>query len=144
VGRYVLDTNQIVATGSGWLDNGPPDPDPVHERRLLIHVAKNETGLYCSQIAGEYLEKLLDRGSPPERAVRMIQYLIGAFEKVETITEHAHHPPTDADDEIFVICALDGNADLLISEDAAVLELQPHYLPLIISCARDETLRLGI
>jgi predicted nucleic acid-binding protein len=142
--RYVLDTNQVVAAGSGWLDYGPPTPDPIAARRLLIHVAKNETGLYCGKIAGEYLEKLLDQGHPPDRASRLIRYLVGAFERVSIETEAAPHAPTDPDDEIFVLCALDGNAHYLVSEDNALLALRPHYQPLVICGADEETARLGI
>jgi predicted nucleic acid-binding protein len=142
--RYVLDTNQIVAAGSAWLDNGLPVQDPIHARRLLIHVATNETGLYCGKIAGEYLEKLLDRGHPPERAGRLIQYIVGAFERVEIASDSVHHPPSDPDDEIFVMCAVDGGADYLVSEDDSLLELRPHYQPLVICRAEDEAVRLGI
>jgi len=45
------------------MDTGLPDPDPVAARRLLVHVANNATGLYCSKIAAQYLEKLLDQGN---------------------------------------------------------------------------------
>jgi|SRR5438045_2390920 len=142
--RYVLDTNQIIAAGSGWLDIPIVVPDPVCPRRLLIHVAKNETGLYCGTMMGEYLEKLLDRKHPPERAARLIQFLIGAFERVEIVSNAAPHPPADADDEIFVLCAIDGNADYLISHDNALLDLDEHYPGFVICRAEVETARLGI
>ena len=142
--RYVLDTNQIVSAGTGWLDNPAPAPDPVCARRLLIHIARNETGLYCGKMVGEYLEKLIDRNHPPERASRLIQLLLGAFERVEIVTERAPHPPADADDEIFILCALDGNADYLISHDRALLEVGEHYPGFTICETEIETARLGI
>jgi len=142
--RYVLDTNQVVAAGSGWLEYGLPNPDPIAARRLLVHVARNAIGLYCTEIADEYLEKLLDRGSPQERAERLMTLLLGAFERVEIQTASAPHAPADPDDEIFVLCAIDGNADYLVSEDEALLELRPHYQPLVICGADEETTRLGI
>jgi predicted nucleic acid-binding protein len=142
--RYVLDTNQIVAAGTSWIAGPVPQPDRVAARRLLIHVAKNETGLYCGKMMGEYLEKLLDRGNPPDRAGRLIMLLLGVFEFVAAVTVKAPHPPADPDDEIFVICAIDGQADYLVSEDKAVLALQPHYLSLTICGAQQHVANLGI
>ena len=60
--RVVLDTNQIVGAGTGWLERGVPAPDPNANRRVLICVAKSHTGLYCGKVIGEYLEKLMDLG----------------------------------------------------------------------------------
>jgi predicted nucleic acid-binding protein len=142
--RYVLDTNQIISAGTGWLDYPPANPDPVHARRLLTHIANNETGLYCGKIIGEYLEKLVDRGHPPERASRLITLLMGAFARVEIVTAQAPHRPVDLDDEIFVLCAIDGDANYLISRDAALLDLHPHYPQFTICEAEIETARLGI
>ena len=142
--RYVLDTNQIVAAGSAWIDVGAPVPDPVASRRLLLHVAEAETGLYCGKIAGEYLEKLLDRGHPPDRALRLVQYILGAFERVEVVTPTPPHMPSDPDDEIFVLCAIDGGAHYLISDDSDLLALRGHYEKPLICKAHEEARRLGI
>jgi predicted nucleic acid-binding protein len=141
--RYVLDTNQIVSAGTGWLANTPV-PDPVHARRLLVHVAQNETGLYCGKILGEYLEKLVDGGHPPDRVMRLITLLMGAFERVEIATENAPHRPADPDDEVFLLCALDGQAQYLVSEDHALLQLRDHYEQFVICQAKSEVTRLGI
>jgi len=148
--RYVLDTNQIVAAGTGWLGASEPesdsDPglDPVCERRLLMHVVKNATGLYCSEIMAEYVKKLIDRKHPLERISRFIQYLSGTFELVEIVTEQAPHPPRDPDDEVFVLCAIDGKAEFLISHDRALLDIAQHYPAFVICRAEHETQRLGI
>jgi predicted nucleic acid-binding protein len=142
--RYVLDTNQIVAAGTAWLDQPPPTPDPVHARRLLIHIAHNETGLYCGKVIGEYLEKLVDRGHPQDRAVRLVALLMGAFERVEIVTHDAPHPPADPDDEIFLLCAMDGQAEYLVSEDHSLLDLRDHYAQFIICSAQAETARINI
>lgn len=106
--RFILDTNQIVGAGTGWLDDGRPAPDPNLCRRIVIAVAEHHTGLYCGKIMGEYIEKLLDRKHPPARVQKMMTYLMGAFSQVHITTKSAPHPPSDGDDEIFVICALDG------------------------------------
>lgn len=134
--RVVFDTNQIVGAGSSWLVHGKPDPDPNIHRRVLIHVAEHHQGLYSGKLVGEYLEKLVDRNHPPGRAVQLMAYIMGAFERVEITTTMAPVRPTDLDDEVFLLCALDGSADYLISEDHSLTDLVGHYSkPIIGRCA---------
>lgn len=142
--RIVLDTNQVVAAGTGFLDRGRPSPDPNISRRVLIRVVEAHTGLYCGKIIGEYLEKLVDLKHPPERAVRFITYLMGAFERITIVSKASPHPPTDPDDEVFVLCALDGNADYLVSEDGALLALKPFYPKPCIGCCSEVAASLGV
>src|SRR5581483_7725717 len=109
--RVVLDTNQIVGAGTGWLEHGAPSPDANMHRRVLICVAKSHTGLLCGKVIGEYLEKLIDLKHPVSRTLKMITYIMGAFSLVEITSSSAPFPPSDPDDEIFLLCAIDGNAD---------------------------------
>jgi predicted nucleic acid-binding protein len=125
--RVVLDTNEVVGAGTGWLDHGVPDPDNNTHRRVLIRVAESHTGLYCGKIVGEYLEKLVDLGHPQERALKMITYLIGAFSLVTIVSKSAPFPPADPDDEVFLLCAIDGNADYLVSQDKHLTDLKGRY-----------------
>jgi predicted nucleic acid-binding protein len=125
--RVVLDTNQIISAGTRWLNCGVPNPDRNICRRILICIAMTHTGLYCGKIIGEYIEKLIDLGHPPERTVRLIAYIMGAFTQVEITTAVAPICPDDTDDEIFLLCALDGDADYLISDDNALLRLRASY-----------------
>ena len=125
--RVVLDTNQIISAGTKWLVSGPPNPDMNACRRILICVAYSHTGLYCGKMIGEYLEKLIDRGHPPERALKMITFIMGAFVAIEITSGHSPVPPADPDDEIFVLCALDGDADFLVSDDNALLDIASSY-----------------
>ena len=141
--RVVLDTNQIVAAGTGWLDHGRPAPDHNLCRRLVIHVASTHTGLYCGKIIGEYLEKLVDLGHPPARAARMITYLMGAFQRVEIATSNAPYRPSDPDDEIFLLCGLDGDADYLISEDRSLTNLKASYPRPVIGRSNELAAALG-
>ena len=93
-------------------------------------------GLYCRPIIREYIEKLLERGSPTERVLELIAYLIGSFEEVTVVSSAAPVRPSDPDDEIFLICAIDGSADYLVSEDRHLLDLRDSYQrPVIGSCA---------
>ena len=66
----------------------------------------------------------------------MITYIMGAFNHVEISSKAAPVPPTDPDDEIFLLCAIDGEADYLVSEDRALTDLRLRYTkPIIGKCA---------
>ena len=142
--RLVLDTNQIVGAGSRWIE-GPLGTANVNpHRRLLVRVARDHTGLYCDEMIDEYLEKLLDRGHPEDRARKLIVYLRGAFEQVVVTSEMVPVPPPDPDDEIFLLCSLDGDADYLVSEDADLLVLGSAYeRPAIMRCS-EALVALGV
>lgn len=142
--RFVLDTNQIIAAGGKWLVDGQPTNDPNVSRRILIAVVESHTGLYSGKIMGEYIEKLIDINHPPATVERMMTYLMGAFQRVEIKTKVAPYPPSDKDDEIFVLCAMDGNADYLVSDDKAVTALKPHYNGFVIGKSSEIGDLLGI
>ena len=134
--RVVFDTNEIVAAGSRWLDTGVPASSPNAHLRLLIIVATKHRGLYCDEILEEYARVLLERGHPPGRIQQLLTYIQGAFVPVQIVSSAVPVRPADPDDEIFLLCALDGDADYLVSEDAHLLDLQPNYQrPLIMTCS---------
>ncbi len=141
--RVVLDTNEVVGAGTGWMDRGRPVPDRNPHRRVLIRVAESHTGLYCGKIVGEYLEKLVDLGHPRERALKMMTYLMGAFTQVMITTKSAPVPPSDPDDEVFLLCAIDGNADYLVSEDKALTDLKASYTKPVIGTSEELAETLG-
>lgn len=141
--RVVLDTNQVVAAGTSWLERGLPRQDNNTCRRVLIQVAESRRGLYCGKIIGEYLEKLVDLRHPSERVQKMITYIMGAFTRVEITTTAALVPPTDLDDEVFILCAIDGQAHYLVSEDKSLLELKDQYTQPIIGRSAEVAKMLG-
>ena len=134
--RVVFDTNEIIAAGSRWLDTGVRASSPNAHLRLLIIVATKHCGLYCNEILEEYARVMLERGHPPGRIQRLLTYIQGAFAPVQIVSSAVPVPPVDPDDEIFLLCALDGDADYLVSEDAHLLALHSHYQrPLIMTCS---------
>ncbi|AWO87810.1 MULTISPECIES: PIN domain-containing protein [Bradyrhizobium] len=141
--RVVLDTNQIISAGSGWLERDLPTRDRNIQRRILIRVAESHAGLYCGKIIGEYLEKLVDGAHPPERALKLVTYIMGAFDRVTITTARAPHPPSDPDDEVFLLCAIDGSADYLISDDHALINLKSKYANFVIGRSDDVANILG-
>ena len=140
--RFVLDTNEIVAAGSRWLEQGAIVSPNAH-RRLLVHVATEQVGLYCDEIIDEYIEKLIDRGSPEDRAKQLIAYVRGAFESVGIVSTQAPVPPVDPDDEIFILCSLDGDADFLVTEDRDLLAIRTHYARPVIAPCTEVLLAVG-
>ena len=141
--RVVLDTNEIVGAGTGWLDHGVPAPDPNTARRVLIRVAESHKGLYCGKVVGEYLEKLLDLGHPHARALKLITYIMGAFSQVTLTTKSAPVKPSDPDDEVFLLCAIDGEADFLVSEDHSLTSLGASYSKPVIGKCCDLAVSFG-
>jgi len=139
----VLDTNQIVAAGTRWIDHGRPSPDPNICRRIVVCVAESHTGLYSGKIIAEYLEKLVDRNHPPTRTAKLITYLMGAFTPISITSTVAPVRPSDLDDEVFLLCAIDGYAHYLVSEDNALLDLKASYTPLVIGRSVDLAAALG-
>ena len=135
--RVVLDTNEVVGAGTGWLDRGVPSPDENFHRRVLIRVAETHTGLYSGKMVGEYLEKLVDLGHPHERIVKLITFIMGAFSQVSITTKFAPVRPSDPDDEVFLLCAIDGDADYLVSEDRALTTLKANYIKPVIGKSED-------
>lgn len=141
--RVVLDTNEVVGAGTGWLDHGVPAPDKNTHRRVLIRVAESHTGLYSGKVVGEYLEKLVDLGHPRERALKLMTYIMGAFSQVTITTKSAPVPPSDPDDEVFLLCAIDGNADYLVSEDHSLTSLKSSYTKPLIGKSDELAVVLG-
>lgn len=141
--RVVLDTNQIIGAGSKWLD--PLSKVSSNKAREIIkEVAREHVGLYSSKIMAEYLEKLIDRGHPTKRIERYLGLLFGAFELVKVKTKTCSPSPSDPDDVIFLLCALDGKADLLVSNDGHLLGLKGGYSDFSIVNPIEATLALGI
>jgi predicted nucleic acid-binding protein len=141
--RVVLDTNQILAAGSKWV-TGEVAIDAINmSRRVLLCVACSHTGLYSGKIIGEYLEKLVDRGHPPERAEKLVTLIMGAFARVKITTQIAPTRPQDLDDEVFLLCAIDGEADYLVSDDGHLLALINDYTKPVIGRSQEVAIELG-
>lgn len=141
--RVVLDTNQILAAGSRWIDGTCEIGTANISRRILICVACTHTGLYSGKIIGEYLEKLIDKGHHLERAEKLVTLIMGAFSTVKISTKTAPTRPRDLDDEVFLLCAIDGNADYLVSDDGDLLVLATDYAKPVIGTGPDLAKVLG-
>ena len=124
--RVVLDTNQILAAGSRWVDPLYHNPNsPAQE--LVRVVARSHTGLFSPKIMAGYIEKLLEKGHPKKRVTKIIGLLLEVFEQINITTATCSPVPTDLDDIIFLLCAIDGQANFIISNDQHLLVLDQAY-----------------
>lgn len=126
--RVVLDTNVVIGAGSRWIATEPPQPVNMLQR-LIYCIAVQHVGLYCSDILGEYARVMVERQHPPERVAYYLTLFRKTFDCVEVRSTSCHTPPADPDDLIFILCALDGNADLLVSADRHLLGIREAYHP---------------
>lgn len=126
--QVVLDTNVVIGAGSRWLASEPAQPATTIQR--LVHsVATRHVGLYCDEILEEYVEILLRRNHPQERITRYVALIKELFTNVTITSTTCPTAPSDPDDKVFLLCALDGNADLLVSDDRHLLTIRQAYLP---------------
>ena len=126
--RVVLDTNTIIGAGSRWLSSEPPQP--ASPLQCLVHwVASRHVGLYCQEILAEYVELMLRRNHPQERITRYVAFIMELFTSITVTSTSCHTAPDDPDDLVFVLCALDGDADLLVSDDRHLLKIRSAYQP---------------
>jgi predicted nucleic acid-binding protein len=92
---------------------------------------------------GEYIEKLVDLGHPRDRTLKLMTYIMGSFVRVIITTMSAPVQPSDPDDEVFLLCAIDGNADYLVSEDHSLTNLKDSYSKPVIGKSDELAQALG-
>ncbi len=73
--------------------------------------------------------QLIDKDVKHELATELIKRLWGAFEIITATSTSCNPAPSDPNDLIFMLCAIDGKADILVSNDEDLLELRVHYNP---------------
>lgn len=121
--RTVVDTCVILAAGSKWVIPYESVTDNS-AREVMKKVLKEHIGIYSPLTMAEYIQKLNDRNHPQQRIREVVGLLMGAFEYVNVSSLACNPSPIDPDDVPFMLCAFDGNADILISEDNHFLELK--------------------
>lgn len=119
--RAVLDTNVFVSASLSKNANSPT-------RELLERWKKKEfTLVTCDQIAKELIEKLKERGVPPEDIVEQVSALAASAEWVGVPEEKIEALLSDPDDNVVVACAVEGKANYLVTYDPHFDFLQGEY-----------------
>jgi putative PIN family toxin of toxin-antitoxin system len=113
----VFDTN-ILFSGVGW--KGSP--------YLCLQLARDEkiTHLTCIEILAELNEKLQTKmGQSTAEAARTVAEIL-SFSELVTIQNTLHVGPADPDDDKILECAVVGKADLIVSGDKHLLDLETY------------------
>jgi uncharacterized protein len=116
INRMVLDSNVII---SGFLFGGPP-------ARLLEHALAGSVKCFTSLPILDEVREVLQRakfGLSPDQALSLIEELHDLC-TVVTPNERVRAVTADADDNAVLECALAANADLVVSGDSHLLDLQ--------------------
>lgn len=119
--QAVLDTNVLLAAQRS---SHPSSPNV----EILERWQRREfTFLYSLDTLTEYTEKLLQHGFSSADVEAFITLLARHGEAVPIVFFHFRHYPVDADDVMFLLCAINGSATHLVSYDDHLLSLQPFY-----------------
>lgn len=126
--RAVLDTNVVLA--------GKQSPHPTSPNvEILDRWQRREfTFLHSLDTLAEYAEKLLQHGIPADEVEAFILSLARHGELVAVVFFHFRHYPVDADDVMFLLCAINGRATHLVSYDDHLLSLRVFYAAEVTIC----------
>lgn len=119
--KAVADTNVLVAA---FLS---PNPGSPNKEVLAAWKVGGWIWLHSEDTLAEYVEKLQHFGVEDDLIRIFVKDLLLLGEEVDISFFHLPHYPEDSDDIAFLLCALNGNADFLLSYDEHLLSLAPDY-----------------
>lgn len=126
--RVVLDTNVVL---SSFFSSNIKSPN----KEILARWKTGElTLLYSDDIFSEYAEKLLSKDIPLEDVEDLLALILLEAEFVEIRFFLLKVYPVDPDDIHFLLCAINGEANYLVSGDRHLLDLRHFYRPIITIC----------
>jgi putative PIN family toxin of toxin-antitoxin system len=133
--RGTIDTNVVLAAHLSRHTTSPTV-------EILDRWQRREfTFLYTRDTLAEYAEKLLARGIRRSEAAAFLRLLARHGELIPIVFFHFRHYPVDADDVMFLLCALNGRATHLVSYDPHLLSLRPFYAGELVICEPIEFLK---
>ncbi len=119
--RAVLDTNVFISAALG---RNPSSPT----REVIDRWKRGEfVLLICTSLAEEIVEKLLDYSIDAEKVGVLVETLASLAEWVEIPTEKIEALLSDPDDNVVVACAVEGEANYLVTYDPHFDSLQGEY-----------------
>lgn len=129
----VLDTNCLLAV--------LPSISPYH--RVWTDILSGEVGLCISNEVLEEYEEIIGKKTNPEIALAVVRAILEApkLKRVEP-TYFYHIITVDPDDNKFVDCAICGNAELLVTNDAHFDILKTIDFPKVVVIKLHEYLKL--
>jgi len=119
--RVVPDTNVFIAA---YKSASPGSPN----KKFIDRWQKAEFDLLFSEdTLLEYIEKLRELGVGQQIVNKLIRAIIALGIQVEIIYFHLRHYPEDSDDTAFLLCAVNGDATHIVSQDQHLLRLNHLY-----------------
>jgi len=125
--RAVLDTNVVLAA------KRTAHPQSPNAEIITRWMAGEFVWLVSGDIVAEYAEKLLEKGIDPVKAEKFVADLLEYGEEVPIRFFHFRHYPVDADDVVFLLVALNGDATHIVTYDGNLLDVGVFY-PEVITC----------
>ena len=119
--KAVADTNVLVAA---FLSPNPASPN---KEVLAAWKAGSWIWLHSEDTLAEYVEKLQHFGIDDDLILLFVKDLLLSGKEVNISFFHLPSYPEDVDDIAFLLCALNGNADFLLTYDEHLLCLTPDY-----------------
>jgi putative PIN family toxin of toxin-antitoxin system len=115
--RVVFDTNVRL---SALLWRGAAYKCWLAARAGLVEV------VYCREMLAEFSEKLYDKFGFSADNVRAAVYDFRRFGQQVEITGNLHVVASDADDDMFIECALVAGASMIVSGDHHLLDIEEY------------------
>jgi hypothetical protein len=119
--RAVLDTNVVIAAIRSRNVNSPTVE--LIRRWLNAEFAL----LYSRTIYREYARKLNTLNADPQRAARFLEDVLNLGVRIAVRSEQIKPVTADPKDNVFVACALIGNATHLVTYDPHIRNLGSEY-----------------
>lgn len=125
--RAILDTNVVLAAKRTAHAQSP------NVEIITRWMAGEFVWLVSGDMVTEYAEKLLEKGIDPVKVEKFVADLLEYAEEVPIRFFHFRHYPVDADDVVFLLVALNGDATHVVTYDEHLKDVGVFY-PEVITC----------
>lgn len=125
--RAILDTNVVLAAKRTAHAQSP------NVEIITRWMAGEFVWLVSGDMVTEYAEKLLEKGIDPVKVEIFVADLLEYAEEVPIRFFHFRHYPVDADDVVFLLVALNGDATHVVTYDEHLKDVGVFY-PEVITC----------
>lgn len=119
--RVVPDTNIFIAAQKSTSLGSPNKEFFERWQRSEFDLLFSEDTLF------EYVEKLSELGIAEQTIKRLVRAIMALGIEVPIVYFHLRHYPVDPDDIAFVLCAVNGDATHIVSQDQHLLRLNHVY-----------------
>ena len=119
--HVVPDTNVFIAAQKS---TSPTSPNKTYFKRWQ---QADFDLLYSDDTLHEYVEKLTELAIAEQTIKKLVQAIMALGREVPIIYFHLRHYPEDPDDIAFLLCAVNGDATHIVTQDQHLLRLNHLY-----------------